>query len=305
MAAIAATVIGGATSCSENTDPKFKPCNIDPSAFTIYTPTLQDLYYELTEDGTFELILSGQPTYGFSAVTQYRALVSLTEDGFDNPATYRTLTPTGTGTLSRMTLNDVDLAVAINELHGVEDKDDYIDRGPEKVYLRGYAYIENVPESEVVTANTTSLNKVQNFFVLQKPGIIYVIGNYAGGWIAPIQDNAATLEAYTLKENDNEIRSKIYHGTINFDPALVPTEGAIFRFYPTLDGWDAKFSVGCSGGPEGDVPVDFPDFTAGTTLEHGIKEKCQNSFKFNNYRGPIIMTVNMNTMKAIFEAPAQ
>lgn len=302
-AAVLTAVLGGAATSCENKEPEFHmPCPNDHS-FQILTPTYQDLYYELTETGTFELVLSGQPDYGFSAVTQYRAQVALTEDGFKDETTYRELVPTGTGTLSRMTLNDVDLATAICSLRGIESKNEYTDAGVQKLYFRGYAFIEGVENSGVYTSNTTTLNKVQSFFSVAKPGELYVIGNYAGDWIGPEEANAAALLPYTLFENANEIRSKIYHGTLNFDPAQASGEGSIFRFYTALDGWDNS-SVGCSGGPDADTPVEFPDFTAGSTLEHGVA-KTKDSFKLNNYRGSLTMTVDLNTNKAIISAPAQ
>lgn len=302
-AAVLTAVLGGAATSCENKEPEFHmPCPNDHS-FQILTPTYQDLYYELTETGTFELVLSGQPDYGFSAVTQYRALVALTEDGFDNEATYREIVPTGTGTLSRMTLNDVDLATAICSLRGIESKNEYTDAGIQKLYFRGYAFIEGVENSGVYTSNTTTLNKVQSFFSVAKPGELYVIGNYIGGWISPEEAFAADLAPYTLFENANEIRSKIYHGTINFDPALASGEGSVFRFYTALDGWDNS-SVGCAGGTDDDKPVEFNDFVAGSTLEHGVT-KTKDSFKLSKYRGILTMTVDLNTNKAIIEAPAQ
>ena len=98
----------GTVSCEPVTDPKLQ--TPDPSSFQIYAPAMQDQYIALTEDGTFELILNGQPDYGFSAVTQYRVQVSLNDQFTEESPT---LTPTGTGTQSRMTLSQLELAEAI------------------------------------------------------------------------------------------------------------------------------------------------------------------------------------------------
>ena len=66
----AAVAIAGFSSCSENTDPQYHEPNA--ASFKIYTPSFQNDYYELTDNGTFDITLNGQPDYGFSAVTQYR-----------------------------------------------------------------------------------------------------------------------------------------------------------------------------------------------------------------------------------------
>ncbi len=287
-----AAVLCGAASCDQVTEPVLqKP---DPATFQIYAPAMQDQYIQLTEDGTFELVLNGQPSYGFSAVTQYRAQVSL-DGNFDENSPE--LTPTGTGTLSRMTLSQLDLAEAITKLHGWEEKEDYVDQGEEKVYFRGVAYIEGIEESWVATSNSTSLNRVQSFFSVPKPGQIWVIGNYAGDWISPEAAQEAALEPYALSEKDDEVRSKIYYGNITF---TVEDAGCIFRFYTALDGWDNS-SVGCSGGSDSDTPVEFPDFVAGNTLTHGLA-KTKDSFSFPNYCGPLQFKVDLNTNEATFTA---
>lgn len=294
----AAVVVTAFSSCEDVTDPKFQ--QPDAESFTILTSPMQDQYYKLTEDGTFELTLSGQPNYGFSAVTQYRAQVSL--DGkFDNEENYVELVPTGTGTLSRMTLSELALAEAICQLHGVTSEDDYVDHGEETVYFRGVAFINNVDKSYITTSNVTTLNRVQAFFSVAKPGAIYCIGNYVGKWIDPLEANADALEPYTLFENDDEIRSKIYHGIIDFQPTNLD-EGSIFRFYTALGGWD-KNSIGCAGGPDSDTPQEFPDFKAGSTFTHELAE-TKDSFKFNKYTGKIQFTIDLNKMEGTMVAVA-
>ncbi len=298
--AIGAVALLGAgfAACSDVTDPVFHAP--DASKFTLYTPPLQDQYFQLSETGTFELTLNGQPDYGFSAITQYRAEVSLTPEFTEG--NYRTLTPTGTGTLSKMTLKEYDLAIAINELHGVTSEEEYVDRGIEKVYFRGVAFISGVDESYVTTNNVVSLNKVQNYFVLAIPASIYCIGNYLGDWIGPVADNAVALAPYTLSENDDAIGSNVFYGTIDFQD-----HAPIFRFYPNLEGWDAPadwsgdgktgaayfFSMGAAGGENNDTPVPFPDFVAGTTLTHNVAQ-TKDSFSFPNYTGVVIMTVDLS-----------
>ena len=301
-----ALVALGMTSCDDVTEPKYHEPT--PGSFTIFTPPLQDQYYKLSDGGTFDLTLSGQPDYGFSAVTQYRAEVSLTEDF----AQYETLVPTGTGTLSKMTLKEADLAMAINKLHGVEEASQYVDRGEEKIYFRGAAFIAEIANdadpsinsSYIHTDNVVSLNRVQNFMILPIPGVIYVIGNYVGDWIGPDASNVDALKPYTLSEKDNAIGSKVYYGTIDFQPTDV-TQGCIFRFYTALGSWDEN-SMGCAGGTDSDTPVPFDDFAAGTVLDHALA-KTKDSFQFPNYTGVLEFVVDLSDSsnpKATITAPA-
>lgn len=282
------------TGCSDVTDPKFH--TPDAESFLINTPPFLNQYYGLSEDGTFELTLNGQPDYGFSAITQYRALVSLTGK-FDTEADYRVLTPTGSGTLSKMTIKDNDLAMAMCDLRGITEKSQYTDAGEQKVYFKGAAYIDGLTDAEgnnrsyVVTSNTVTLNRVQGYLALPIPGVIYVIGNYTGSWISPDAGNESQLEPYSLSESVDAIGSKVYYGTIDFQPTNAD-EGSIFRFYTALTGWDAD-SWGCAGGTDSDTPVEFPDFTSGQTLDHALA-KTKDSFKFNNYTGRLDFTVDMS-----------
>lgn len=292
-----AAVVLCMASCEENTTSTFqKP---DPATFKMNTPVFQDQYYTLTEEGTFELVVAAQPSYGFSAITQYRAQVALSPDDFADESKYRELTPTGTGTLTRMVLNDIDLTEAICELKGIKEAADFnLTEMP--VYFRGAAFIDGVEDSYVTTSNVVALNHVTPFFSVAKPGVIFVVGNYLGEWIG-VDQPASAFDGYTLSEKPDEIRSKKYYGTISFDPAVAEKDGAIFRFYTELGDWDAN-SFGPSGGPDSDTPVEFADFAAGSTLEQGLA-KTKDSFKFNNYRGTLEFEVDIKAMKAIITAP--
>lgn len=290
LAAGAALMMGFA-SCSDVTDPVFtKP---DAATFKLNTPPLQNQYYALSPDGTFEIVCNGQPDYGFSVVTQYRAEVSLTE----NFAQYKTLIPTGTGTLSRMVLRDNDLAIALCELRDIYEEENYTDAGIQKVYFRGVAFIPEVDDSYVTTSNVVSLNNVQGYFANSKPGFIFCIGNYAGDWISPTEGSSTALEPYQLVEADDAIGSKIYYATIDFGE-----NAPVFRFYTSLSGWDTD-SYGPSGGENADKPVVFEDFNAGSTLSHSLTA-TKDSFSFPNYSGTIEMKVDMssNTPSATLKA---
>lgn len=291
------------TACSDVTDPKLNP-EPDASTFKINVPPLQNEYYKLTESGTFDLTIGGQPDYGFSAITQYRALVSLTEDF----AEYKMLTPIGTGTLAKMTFRDNDLAMALTTLHGIESEDQFKDFGEEVVYFRGAAFIDGVENAEgnnytyLETSNVVTLNRVQSYMALPIPGMLYVVGNYVGAWIGPTDGNEEALAPYALYEKDDEIGSKKYYGTVDFQPTK-PEEGSIFRFYTAIGSWEEN-SLGCAGGTDSDTPVEFPDFKAGSELTHDLA-KTKDSFKFNNYTGKIEMFVDLSddkNPKATFKA---
>ncbi len=300
FAACAAVAAAMGTACSDVTDPVLqKP---DAAKFKMLTPPLQDQFFKLSENGAFELVLSGQPDYGFSTVVQYRAEVSLTQDF----AKYETLTPTGTGTLSRMTLRESDLALALCTLRGVTEEEDFVYNTPEPVYFRGVAFITGIEDSYVTTSNVVSLNKVQGYYAVRKPQSIYCIGNYLGDWIGPDVANAEALVPYMVSEDENDIGSNVFHATIDFQ-----TNAPIFRFYTGLNGWDkpadfsadgktgpaAFFSLGATGGNDDDNPVQFPDFVAGSTLTHQLME-TKDSFSFPNYTGVINITVDLKDVAA-------
>lgn len=297
--AASAAVCAGVSACDDVTDPKFqKP---DPAGFRIEAPAMQDAYMKLTPEGTFEVSVNGQPDYGFTAVTQYRIEVALTEDF----KTAITLQPIGTGTKPQMTFNDADLAAALCEFDGVTKYDEYVDKGEQKVYIRGVAYIDGVPDSYVVSSNVTSLNRVQGYNIFPEvvlPGKIYVIGNYVGAWIGPDAANATALEQYALYEKAEEAGSQIYYGTVDFQPTNL-AEGCIFRFYKALEGWVPANSLGCAGGTNTDTPVEFPGFGAGSTLEHQLAV-TNDSFKFNNYTGKLHFVVDVKKMTVTITAVA-
>lgn len=62
-------------------------------------------------------------------------------------------------------------------------------------------------------------------------------------------------------------------------------------------------SLGCSGGPNTDTPVEFPGFGAGSTLEHQLAV-TNDSFKFNNYTGKLQFVVNVKEMTVVITAIA-
>lgn len=279
LAALGAMMV--TASCSDVTDPTLG--TPDAALFKLNTPPLQNQYFELHEGGTIEIVANGQPSYGVSVLAQYRAEVSLTEDFKD----FKTITPLGTGTQSRMILKQEDIAAAMCQLHGVTSDEDYVDHGIEKIYFRGVAFVSGVEESYVTTSNVVSLNRVQGYFALPQGNFIFCIGSYLGDWIGPDPDQATNLRPYRVTEHTDAIGSNIFYASIDFQENDI-----IFRYYTALEGWD-KNSLGATGGNDDDNPVEFPDFVAGSTLKTPLMA-TKDSFKFPNYKGVVNMVVDLS-----------
>ena len=228
-------VISCLCSCSQDRDPVLQT----PTTFVLNTPVFQNQYYELAEGNTIELTCS-QPDYGYSAIVQYSAEVSLTED-FSEYEKITSPSPTQT----KMIYKDEDVAIALCKLHGFDTRENYRDLPAEKVYFRAVAQLEGI-EGTTIKSNVVALNQVKFYFAVQLPGFIYLVGT-PGGWIEPSENNAAQYDDWRLFEDENAIGSKIYTGIFNIasDPS--------FRFYTALTGWDND-SYGCQ---EADQSMDF------------------------------------------------
>ena len=261
-----AAALVGFTSCEDDKDPVYQ----QPTKFVLNTPALQDQYLELTEDGTFELSCS-QPDYGYAAVVNYSAEVSLTEDF----ANCKEITSKGTGTTAKMTFSSADLALALCELHGFVDESTFQDIDAEKVYFRAVARLTGVESSEI-RSNVVSLNKVKLYFAVPTPDYIWVIGSASafGGWTEPSEGNAAALAGARLFEPQNAIGSKVYSNT--FD---IPAGDVTFRLYVHLTGWDGGDSWG-SQVDDNPINVELVDGTYTSPLVNG-----KGSFTFAGWQG--------------------
>jgi len=270
----------GFTGCSDDHDETVYHA---PTSFEMNEPALADQYIELTEKGTFTLTAKAQPDYGYSAITQYSALVSLTEDFAES----KQLTPTQP-TQTQMTFKSADLALAICELSGIASTEDWAALGNDtpvtKVYFKGVAELKDVEGSRIVSSNTVSLNKVQYYFAVPTPGFIYLVGA-PEGWAGPTESNAAHYADWRLFEANNAIGSKIYSNVFDIEPGQ-----AMFRFYTALTGWDAD----SYGSQADDNPLDF-QFTDGMFTNELVKGK--GSFNFPDWPGgKMTVTVDMNAM---------
>ena len=261
-----AAALVGFTSCEDDKDPVYQ----QPTKFVLNTPALQDQYLELTEDGTFELSCS-QPDYGYAAVVNYSAEVSLTEDF----ANCKEITSKGTGTTAKMTFSSADLALVLCELHGFVDESTFQDIDAEKVYFRAVARLAGVESSEI-RSNVVSLNKVKLYFAVPTPDYIWVIGSASafGGWTEPSEGNAAALAGARLFEPQNAIGSKVYSNT--FD---IPAGDVTFRLYVHLTGWDGGDSWG-SQVDDNPINVELVDGTYTSPLVNG-----KGSFSIAGWQG--------------------
>lgn len=282
----AAVAVMGFASCSQDKEPVYTK----PTEFKLNVPPFASQIYELAE-GNEILITCSQPDYGYSAVTNYSIEVSLTPD-FNVCEPIKSID----GTQAAMRFKDVDFATAINVLFDIKDEETWAAHVAEnpslttKLYVRAVASLPNIEDSEIRSGNSFEMTNVKYFYSVPQPGVIYVIGNYQGAWIAPQEANAELLAPYTLSEPADAIGSKIYSGTIEFQVE----DDAIFRFYTELTDWDGGASWGCASGDGSDKPYDCT-FNSDNEYEGTVAEG-KTSFQFTGIGKPfkIEMTVNMN-----------
>lgn len=223
LAAVAVTM--GFASCSEDRDPVYHA----PTDFVLNQPVMQDLFIDLEEGRTIELVAS-QPDYGYSAVAIYTAEMSLTEDFKDSYS----ITPINKN-LARMSLRQEDVAVGLCTLLGIGDEETFNETFPDgmpfrKIYFRATCHLDGV-ESSYITSNTVAFNAIKGYYAVQLPGYIYLVGN-PEGWKGPEEANAAHYAPWRLFEKEDAIGSQVYYGTFTLPDA------PMFRFYTALTGWE-------------------------------------------------------------------
>ena len=272
-----AAVALGFTSCEEDRDPVYH----NPSQFVLNQPAMADQYIDLTDGNTLELVAS-QPDYGYSAVANYSAQISLTEDF----ANFESIIPTDEHQ-ARMTFKQQDIALAMCNLLGVEGEDSFNERYPDgmpymTVYFRAVCQLAGV-EGSLITSNVVAYKNIKGYLAVQTPGYIYLVGN-PEGWSGPDASNAAHYAPWRLFEPDNAIGSQVYVGV--FDLPSAP----MFRFYSALTGWDAD-SYGCQ---VEDNPLDF-ELVDGSFTGKLLGPGAKGSFNFPNFMGgTVTITVDMS-----------
>lgn len=291
LLALAAVAVGF-TSCSEERGPKYK----NPTEFVLNAPAMQDQYIVLTEGNTLELTCS-QPDYGYSAIANYSAEVSLSTD-FANSFV---ITPVNNH-LAAMTLKQDHVAMAVCSLYGIENVADFDKMFPDgmpfmPLYFRAVCELAGVKDSRIVS-NVVSYNHIQPYFAVAQPGVVYLVGNI-NGWKEPSEANAAYYADWTISEDDDAIGSHIYSGVYDLPPAsdFSGDGGMMFRFYTALTGWDDD----SYGSQVDDTPIEYPDVTTGEFSTTVVKGK--GAFKFPNFVGGKVKIVfNMSDEKnLIFE----
>lgn len=225
------------SSCCADKEPIYqRPAE---NSMVLNVPAMQDQYIDLTEGDYLELTTS-QPDYGYSAVANYGAQVSLTEDF----SVYENVDVLNTN-VAAMQMKQESIAVAYCALKGVENPDQWGEMFPEGVpyetlYFRATCELSGVTGS-YIASNVVTYNHIKPYFAVPTPGYIYFIGAATGNgnWIEPSESHADELKAWRLYEPDNNIGSHIYSGIFE-----IPEGQATFRFYTQLTGWDGGNSLG-------------------------------------------------------------
>lgn len=255
----------GLASCEQESDPKYNA----PTTFTVATPALQNQEFlcanEMTDPETFNLFCT-QPDYGYSAVCEYSAIVSLdpecpTEDLQAVTGKSYALENTLPSSAA-MAIKTFELGVAVNQLLGVADKEEFDAKGygnqTFKCYFRAVCEIPGIEGSRIVSDNVVSYNLVRIQYAEKKPAWIYICGDVsnpdtgvANGFTGPA---ASAYDLYynnfALFEPTNMIGQKIYVGKFNMTPKVEDASKSYedncsqFRFFTELLGWSKDASLG-------------------------------------------------------------
>ncbi|MDE6718147.1 MAG: hypothetical protein K2J70_08145 [Muribaculaceae bacterium] len=262
----------GFSSCKQEDEPKYHPA--EAASFTVNRSPFEDTEFrtnkEMTDKETINVYCS-QPDYGYSAICNYSALVSLDPNA---PEEEWIAVPNETPTSAQMAIKTYEIGVAVNLLLGVEDQEqfdasDLWDR-QFKVYIKAVCEIPNVEGSRVVSQNAISFNRVYIQYAEKLPAWIFICGDIenietgvANGFTAPSEGNYdAYKENWVLYEPEDLIGSKLYVGVFN----LVPKESAVnggtgpddcaqFRFFTELLGWVPDASLGSNEADFYSLPI--------------------------------------------------
>lgn len=269
--ALGLAAVVGFTSCEEDRDPVYQA----PTKFVLNAPAMENTDVVLQPKGVIEFACS-QPDYGYAAVTTYSMQMALTED-FANPYDL-TVTP---ATKAVFTVKQEEVATGLCVLRGADSEETYPGDYDGVVYFRATASLNGV-EGSAINSNVVKLNKVKGYFAIPVPGFIYLVGS-PEGWAGPTEANAEHYAPWRLFEPKNAIGSKVYSAV--FDLPAAP----MFRFYTALTGWDAD----SYGTQAEDNPIDYPEYTGGTSAFAMVKGKGAYNFP-NLPAGTYTITVDMS-----------
>lgn len=290
------------TSCKDDRDdnPTFRT----PTEFKVNTPAMTDQYIQLSEDNTVNLTWS-QPNYGYNAQATYSIQVGVVQDDESikwcqndikddegNVIGYEDFYLTTKYYKCNADISAEEIAQAINQIDGVKDVEDYVDKGFRKIAIRVKANLVEsmttpVPGSEIVS-EPIFYNHMRAYATVRKAAIIYLIGS-PNDWIAPMPSNAADLEAWKLEET--EIGNKVFEATFE-----IPSGDLQFRFYTYLEDWGSDSDPLGSIGPQvADSPIDCAFDDNGEYTDSNL-QPGKGTWKFAGFEGGnITFTVDMNT----------
>lgn len=247
----------GFSSCKQEDEPKYHDPN--PATFIINTPALQNQSFLTANDqmdaSTIKLYCS-QPDYGYSAVCNYSALVSLNPDA---PIEEWIELKNVNATSAEMSIKTYDLGAAVNQLLNITSQEqfdaDNIGANRYKCYFKAVCQIPGIESSKVISANYASYNKVAIQYCVLKPGWIYITGDLINEETGASQNFAEPapskqeefLANWALYEPEDLIGEKLYVGHFTLAPGEKAQEGSTniddqpgFRFFTELNGWSDK-----------------------------------------------------------------
>ena len=288
-----AAVALGFSSCKQEDKPQYHA----PTTFTINEPALKNQAFRTANDmldpATFNLFCS-QPDYGYSAICNYSALVSLDPEAeLEDWIELENTTPTS----ANMAIQTFELGAAVNKLLKVVDQEDFNTRKlgdmEFQCYFRAVCEIPSIEGSRIVSSNIVSYDKVMIQFAEKKPGWIYICGNVqnietglTNGFTAPGQANLDAYNAnWSLFEPEDMIGEKLYVGTFNLVSKVGdfadkmdefnegnPDACSQFRFFTQLLGWSPDASLGSNEADFYVLPITDKWATgfSGEIVDHGL-----------------------------------
>lgn len=182
-----ALAVAGLTSCEADKDPVLQ----EPTEFKVNTPPFVNQLYDLTPDGVMQITCS-QPNYGLALAPAYNAEVSLYPDfGASLPAPdpedpdalpYSVIVSPNDPYSAVMEIPENSIAIAICEMRGILEKDQYVDEGPRPLYMRIIAEVGGQAVTRIVSS-TITFPQVQDYFASAAADldVIYTPGN-SNGW---------------------------------------------------------------------------------------------------------------------------
>ena len=295
------------TSCKD--DREYNPTIQTPTEFKLNTPAMTNQYIQLAKNNTVNLTWS-QPDYGYNAQATYSIQVGVVQaDGSINWCEKEIKDADGnvtgkepdylstTYTKCNADINAEEIAMAINQVDGIKELEDYQDLGFREIAFRVKsalyeALTDQVPGSEIIS-NHVTLKHMRSFATIKKAAVIYLIGS-PNDWLAPIPSNAEDLKPSVLTET--EIGNQVFEAT--FD---IPAGDLQFRFYTYLNDWGTDDDpLGSMGPQKPDQPINV-EFDSNGEYTDSDLQPGKGTWKFAGFAGgSVTFTVDMNNNSVKF-----